>query len=55
MGMAEFQRKYPSLYDEFERFVKEDKRNRSVKAVDFDIKESELYDVPWATIPSSQT
>lgn len=52
MGMNEFKRKYPTLYDDFERFVLEDKRNRGVKAVDFDIKQSELYDVPWATVPS---
>lgn len=54
MGMQEFKRKYPSLYPQFEKFVREDKRNRGIKAVDFDIKESELYDVPWATVPSSQ-
>ena len=45
-GKEEFRRKYPNLYDEFEEFIDKDRMRRCSK-VDFEVKESELYKVPW--------
>lgn len=45
-GKEEFRRKYPSLYDDFEEFINKDRMRRCSK-VDFEIKESTLYQVPW--------
>lgn len=45
-GKEEFKRKYPNLYDDFEEFINDDRMRRCTK-VDFEINESELYNVPW--------
>ena len=45
-GKEEFKRKYPQLYDEFEKFIDKDRMRRCSK-VDFEINESTLYKVPW--------
>lgn len=45
-GKAEFKRKYPSLYDDFDEFISKDRRKRCNK-VDFEVNESTLYNVPW--------
>ena len=45
-GIDEFHRKYPTLSDEFDEFIKEDRR-KSIKFTDMEIKDDGLYDLAW--------
>ena len=45
-GIDEFHRKYPSLIDEFDEFIKND-RKLNIKHTDMEIKDNGLYDLPW--------
>ena len=45
-GIDEFHRKYPSLIDEFDEFIKVD-RKLNIKYTDMEITDGGLYDLPW--------
>lgn len=45
-GIQEFHRKYPSLIDEFDEFIEQD-RKLNIKYTDMEIRDNGLYDLPW--------
>lgn len=45
-GIQEFHRKYPSLVDEFDEFIEND-RKLNIKYTDMEINDGGLYDLPW--------
>lgn len=45
-GIQEFHRKYPSLTDEFDKFIEQD-RKLNIKYTDMEIRDNGLYDLPW--------
>lgn len=45
-GIDEFHRKYPSLIDEFDKFISED-RKRNIRYTDMEIDDNGLYNLPW--------
>ena len=45
-GIEEFHRKYPSLSDEFDEFIQQDKLT-NIKFTDMEIRDGGLYDLPW--------
>ena len=45
-GIQEFHRKYPTLVDEFDEFIEND-RKMNIKYTDMEINDNGLYDLPW--------
>ena len=45
-GINEFHRKYPTLIDEFDEFIANDRR-KNIKYTDMEIRDNGLYDLPW--------
>ncbi|WP_458456486.1 hypothetical protein [Methanobrevibacter sp.] len=48
-GIQEFHRKYPSLTDEFDEFIREDRKS-NIKYTDMEIRDGGLYNLPWRGI-----
>ena len=45
-GIQEFHRKYPTLTEEFDAFIEQD-RKQNIKYTDMEIRDNGLYNLPW--------